>query len=173
MKNLINNNNAIYEVIENELVNNNIIKGLEISGSLFSLTTFKNTTFESCVFFGSRIENSNFINCTFVNCKFQFSNLESNNFKATSFKDCTWELTPIRNSVFEYCFLDTRTAFSANKDNNEFISCSSEKALSWENILQGNQGFESEKIQEEEQGSSLQSFIDATCTMFQELKKAA
>lgn len=115
--------NTQYEVIENEVIKNSDLKNLTVSGSLFSLTTFINVTFTSCVFFGSRIENCQFINCKFIDCKFQFTNLSHNHFSATDFQGTTWDFSPIRKSVCDFCHLDVKTQYFMMQNDNRLESC--------------------------------------------------
>lgn len=115
--------NTQYEVIENEVLKNSDLKNLTVSGSLFSLTTFINVTFKSCVFFGSKMENCKFINCKFEDCSFQFTNLVHCQFSSTDFIGTSWDFSPIRKSVFDFCHLDAKTNYFIMKNDNTVESC--------------------------------------------------
>jgi uncharacterized protein YjbI with pentapeptide repeats len=130
-----NQDQAQYEVIENEVLKGNDFDGLNISGSLLSLTTFNEVTFKSCVFFGSKIENCNFINCKFIDCSFQFTGISHTKFRATSFENCKWDHSPLKNNELFMCALDAKTSYFCSKEGNYLISCHSNEEVTWEQVL--------------------------------------
>ncbi len=121
---------ALYDIVENDVIKSKDFSGLTLSGSLFSLSVFKNVTFSSCVFFGSRLENCTFIDCKFIDCSFQFSTLEHCTFEQTEFSGCTWDVTRFKRNLFRASFLDYKTSHFAGKSEarNEFSRCVLENA---------------------------------------------
>lgn len=116
---------ALYDVVENQLIQNRSFKSLTLSGSLFSFSTFKNVTFEDCTFFSSKIENCHFINCHFINCSFQFSGVEHSTFCEVEFNSTHWDVSPFRKNRMESCLLDHKTSYFSKKSSsfNHFKGC--------------------------------------------------
>ena len=123
-----------YEVVENESLTNENYSRLVVSGSLFSLTLFKKVSFDSCVFFASKFENCEFVACNFLDCTIQFSTFINCSFVGCKFKNVTWDLSHIRKSCLEDCFIDAKTSYFLMREDNMVKNCFTNRKLTWEEL---------------------------------------
>lgn len=157
-------NNAIYEVIENEVIKSSNLNELTVSGSLFSLTTFTGVTFESCMFFGSRFENCNFVDCKFINCKFEFSHIVNCNFKSTSFENCSYDFSTVNTNSFSHCRICFKTYKVQSRGLNRIEnSITPNINIDWEQAmeLEAQKEFQDQTQDEKSWGTTLLNFLKA------------